>query len=279
MITTTMILPATPRADVMAESALTASTSHSEVVRVQPNTLGRDFVVGDLHGHYAPLMQLMAAVNFDRSVDRLFAVGDLVDRGPNSLACINLLEQPWFYSVLGNHEDVCLQAAKLLVYKTPDEWNADDLILLNDYKELYEGAWLFELDMTQLLALIPLLSALPVIISVGDAQQQCHIVHAELQQVAGRDIMDSDIESWLATPIPEKVHAHCLSGRELINAAKNGAQQTMRPGLSLTYCGHSAVRYKLQHASHRFIDSGGGFPGGWFSLLELNTDRLVIQRA
>jgi serine/threonine protein phosphatase 1 len=74
------------------------------------NTKGRDFIVGDIHGYYDDLMEAMDKVNFDRSVDRMFSVGDLIDRGPDSLKCLKLLTEHWFYACIGNHETMCLQA-------------------------------------------------------------------------------------------------------------------------------------------------------------------------
>lgn len=76
----------------------------SRVLTLQENTKGRDFVVGDIHGAFDLLDQALLAVNFDPSKDRLIAVGDLVDRGAHSPDCLYYLAQPWFYSVLGNHE-------------------------------------------------------------------------------------------------------------------------------------------------------------------------------
>ncbi len=72
------------------------------------NKQGRDFVVGDLHGCIDEFEALLKQIEFDFSNDRMFAVGDLIDRGPNSMACLRLLEKPWFFSVLGNHEDMML---------------------------------------------------------------------------------------------------------------------------------------------------------------------------
>lgn len=74
----------------------------------QENTRGRDFVIGDLHGCIDVLHRRMEEKKFDPSVDRIFATGDLVDRGPNSEACLELLDEPWFVSVMGNHEDAGL---------------------------------------------------------------------------------------------------------------------------------------------------------------------------
>lgn len=70
-----------------------------------PNFDGNNFVVGDLHGHRAQLFDELAHVGFDKSKDRLFCTGDLVDRGPDSFETLKLILEPWFYFVRGNHED------------------------------------------------------------------------------------------------------------------------------------------------------------------------------
>jgi len=77
---------------------------------LDPNLKGRDFVIGDLHGSYEALMNLLTNVNFDPEKDRLISVGDLVDRGPESQRCLGLLREPWFHAVLSNHEQMMLDA-------------------------------------------------------------------------------------------------------------------------------------------------------------------------
>jgi serine/threonine protein phosphatase 1 len=79
-------------------------------MRKLPDITGRTFTVGDIHGEYDKLMEALASVGFDFSTDRLIAVGDLIDRGPDSWKCINLIYEPWFHSVLGNHEDLMVGA-------------------------------------------------------------------------------------------------------------------------------------------------------------------------
>ena len=74
------------------------------------NQRGRDFVVSDLHGRLDRLDYRLEQQGFDPERDRLFAVGDLVDRGDNSAALVERLEERWFFSVLGNHELMLLDA-------------------------------------------------------------------------------------------------------------------------------------------------------------------------
>lgn len=76
------------------------------------NYEGRDFLIGDLHGCYDELMKLLEYVKFDERFDRVFATGDLIDRGPKSEDCLKLLSKPWFFSVLGNHEDLLIEKIK-----------------------------------------------------------------------------------------------------------------------------------------------------------------------
>ncbi len=69
------------------------------------NQKGQDYFVGDLHGEDKMLEALLSAVSFDKTKDRLIAVGDLIDRGPGSVRLLDMLgQEPWFYSVMGNHE-------------------------------------------------------------------------------------------------------------------------------------------------------------------------------
>ena len=68
------------------------------------NPHGRDLVVGDVHGCFKTLAHALERLGFDEARDRLFGVGDLVARGPNSGAAADWLER-WFEAVaLGNHD-------------------------------------------------------------------------------------------------------------------------------------------------------------------------------
>ncbi|SDJ62950.1 metallophosphoesterase [Microbulbifer yueqingensis] len=76
----------------------------SILLKFGKNRRGRDFVVGDLHGHLRQLKRQLEGVDFDADRDRLFFVGDLVDRGPDSEALLAMIDQQVYITIVGNHE-------------------------------------------------------------------------------------------------------------------------------------------------------------------------------
>jgi bis(5'-nucleosyl)-tetraphosphatase (symmetrical) len=49
------------------------------------------YLIGDLQGCDAPFQRLLESVNFSPSRDTLYLLGDLVNRGPDSLAVLRRL--------------------------------------------------------------------------------------------------------------------------------------------------------------------------------------------
>lgn len=65
---------------------------------------GMDWLVGDLQGCDAALGRLLDTVDFSPSRDRLWLLGDLVGRGPDSLATLRRVRALDARAVLGNHD-------------------------------------------------------------------------------------------------------------------------------------------------------------------------------
>ena len=64
------------------------------------------YAVGDIQGCYTEFSQLLEKIRFDQSRDRLWLVGDLVNRGPGSLQVLRLIKSlgKSAITVLGNHD-------------------------------------------------------------------------------------------------------------------------------------------------------------------------------
>lgn len=224
--------------------------------RLPDNRAGRDFVVGDLHGHRSLLEQQLSHIGFDTARDRLFAVGDLIDRGPESLDTLALIEQPWFHTVLGNHE----------------------LMLLN-FLGFYEsrlharksfstggGAWVQEVMARQrkrLMQLAEQAAALPLALHV-DGVQPFNVMHGDLEPIGScqerllrQDTMSAR-KAELLVSSRENFSAALKSERRMRPYAGHAVQLSAQPldGLPLTFVGHSPVRQIVVHRSYVYIDQG-----------------------
>ncbi|MBF0423305.1 MAG: symmetrical bis(5'-nucleosyl)-tetraphosphatase [Magnetococcales bacterium] len=64
------------------------------------------YAIGDLHGCFQELHKLLDLLKFNPGSDRLLFVGDLVNRGPDSLGCLRFVRDlgPSAGVVAGNHE-------------------------------------------------------------------------------------------------------------------------------------------------------------------------------
>ncbi len=131
------------------------------------NEKGRDFAIGDIHGEWDKVIALMDEVNFDPAKDRMFSVGDLVDRGPQSKDVLNWLQQPWFYAVLGNHELITIEAAHNLT------------LAVQKMHCINGGDWFYELTPRQQQDIATRFMAMPLAIEVQMSDKLCGLVHAE----------------------------------------------------------------------------------------------------
>ena len=99
------------------------------------------YAVGDIQGCYTELRQLLDRIGFDPVADNLWSVGDLVNRGPDSLSVLR-----WFKAlgdravvVLGNH-DLHLLALAAGNDKHAKKSTLDEVLSAPDREELLD--WL-----------------------------------------------------------------------------------------------------------------------------------------
>ena len=95
------------------------------------------YAIGDIQGCYTPLMKLLAKINYNPSIDTLYLVGDLVNRGHESLKVLNWAyeNQASIVTVLGNHDIYLLRRYHSTVKPDPDE-TIQDILSSPDCKKL-----------------------------------------------------------------------------------------------------------------------------------------------
>ena len=91
------------------------------------------YAIGDLQGCYDPFRRLLDKIGFDPDKDRLWLVGDLVNRGPKSRKTLKFVRSlgDAATTVLGNH-DLHLLALAHDVKVKPDRFDSLYKILGND---------------------------------------------------------------------------------------------------------------------------------------------------
>ncbi|MDO9405598.1 MAG: symmetrical bis(5'-nucleosyl)-tetraphosphatase [Polaromonas sp.] len=99
------------------------------------------YLIGDLQGCYRPLQQLLDKVDFSASRDTLYLLGDLVNRGPDSLAVLRALSALGDAArcLLGNH-DLHLLAVSAGVRKPGRKDTLQDVLQAPDASALLD--WL-----------------------------------------------------------------------------------------------------------------------------------------
>lgn len=222
----------------------------------ETNTQGRDLIVGDLHGCLEDLLLAMKALNFNESVDRMFSVGDLVDRGPNSFECAELIYRPWFHATRGNHEDMMILSVLRNDSHTTRLWQE------NGGHWIYKtGTWeqLYPLDVLTKIA--KGLDALPLVIVVGEGESRFNIVHAEFYrrgfstpgfQPVLSPVGDKDIDTWTFSSAEE---TNLMWGRNLIRGVPSIDNDPQKE-LSQTFVGHTPVFQLVRCFKHIYIDIG-----------------------
>jgi serine/threonine protein phosphatase 1 len=225
-------------------------------VRLARNLRGRDLVVGDLHGHRSLLERELDRLRFDPTRDRVLSVGDLIDRGPESIATLSLIVEPWFHAVLGNHE---LMLLNYLGYYSSR---------IHSRKTFPTGGgeWINEAmgKHRKLVArLADRVAALPLSIHV-EAAVPFNVMHGDLQPIGAklsdlfRDetvcVHRADSATSSRSNFGEALKSDMLS----LRFAQHAVQISNAPvgELPVTYVGHSPVRHITVHNSYVYIDQG-----------------------
>lgn len=213
------------------------------------NRLGRDFVIGDIHGRMALLKQALRRVHFNPEADRLFAVGDLINKGDDSFEVVLLLEQPWFFAIRGNHEQNLLDC-----FEQPENTQA-----LNRQCEK-GGNWIHQHSELEQKKVYQLLKALPVALEVEAKNGFVGLVHGEVPM---------SLPSWQrflqALSHSEEVQREAMWRSEFLKSIYHSKEGRILPdyhqihrrvmGVNAVVHGHKAVHEPLVSGNQVWIDT------------------------
>lgn len=205
------------------------------------NTAGRDFAAGDIHGCFDALEQGLARIGFDEQRDRMFSVGDLVDRGSRSEEAIDWIAKPWFHAVRGNHEQMAIGVAA-------GRHGMDNYIMNG-------GGWFLALpdERQQLIARV--FETLPYAIEIDTSRGRVGIVHADI----GGDSWDEFVAELTGADSNNKrkrITEICLWSRSRVQAASAGYPTIRIRDLERLIVGHTPMKVDTWLENVHYIDTG-----------------------
>jgi serine/threonine protein phosphatase 1 len=206
------------------------------IKKFKANEKGRDFVVGDIHGCFTMLREKLAEVDFDESKDRLFSVGDLVDRGFESELALEWLFKPFFHAVRGNHEQMAID-------------------YMNGYSDpmLYGmngGSWFMELPTSMQMEFMRVFDELPYAIEIETSDGLIGVIHAECP------VADwNDLEAAFTGENAESFKQMAIWNRSRVTSGNDAPVEN----IDLVIVGHTPMQHPLQLGNVIYIDTGAVF--------------------
>ena len=203
------------------------------------------FVVGDLHGSSTLLKEKLKEVGFNFNTDLLIAVGDLVDRGNENEKCVGLLNEHWFTSIKGNHEDFCYKG------------------MMDDHVKFYHrmsnngGEWFYNLPEDLMYHIGNRLNQLPVMLEVKYKGKKFGFVHADLPvqdwELAKEMLLNGDNIDG------RSFEDHLLWSRGIITDYENSGKIVNIAQVDNVFFGHTVLPRITQVGNCTFLDTGGCF--------------------
>ncbi|ENX25600.1 MULTISPECIES: metallophosphoesterase [Acinetobacter] len=216
-------------------------TNHIQII--DGSSFKSIFVVGDLHGSYHLLMSHLNAIDFDFDKDLLICTGDLVDKGKENLECFSLIKKPWFRTVRGNHEEMCIKS-----------------LFDSKLRHLHErngGEWFYQLSSHQQHKIIKSFEDLPIVIELDLLDKRIGVVHADIDihewGAFKADIMQGDYRiSGMVS-----AYTNALWGRGRIKNYSDNYDVV--ENIDAIYLGHTIVKEMTQLDNCYYIDVGSSF--------------------
>lgn len=200
------------------------------------------FVVGDIHGAYSLLMAKLKEIKFNFNSDLLIAVGDLIDRGSENEKCIGLLNEHWFTSIKGNHEDFCYKGMM------------DDHIKFYHRMRNNGGEWFYNLPEDLMEHIGRRLNQLPILLEVKYKGKKFGFVHADVPVEDWELLKEMVINDDIQIDSERSVIDACLWSRRVVEMDSVTIAQ-----VDNVFLGHTVLPEIKQVGNCTFLDTGGVF--------------------
>ncbi|MEP8627679.1 protein-serine/threonine phosphatase [Enterobacter mori] len=198
------------------------------------------WVVSDIHGCYQWLMDALKRLHFNPYEDLLISVGDIIDRGPDCVKCLQLMDEKWFRAVRGNHEQMALDAIE----------NNDFALWMSN-----GGIWFSALeDKRKALRLLNACRDLPHIIEITCANGLNVIAHADYP--AAEYVWNKPVSAQ-----------RVLWDRDRLMGFMVGKGQGIK-GADHFWFGHTPLDKRYDFNNLHYIDTGAVFDG-FLTLVQL----------
>lgn len=223
------------------------------VRRYARNAAGRDFAVGDIHGMFRLLQTELDGMGFDPAIDRLFSVGDLVDRGPDSELALEWIAKPWFHAVQGNHEDLAIR------------WPNGNMDAGNYTAN--GGGWNVANTPDVQRQFSDVFSVLPIAIQVETESGLVGIVHADCPFPNWPDFVKSLEDPNISRRMHGAITDAAMWSRERIQSEDQSGVEDVRAVI----VGHTPLKRHAVLGNVYHIDTGAVFREGYFTFINLAT--------
>ncbi len=171
-------------------------------------------------------------------------MGDLINRGENSVAVIELLQEPWFFSTMGNHEYIFLRGMR-------DNSSKYKMLFLQN-----GGDWIAQTKQAQWQNWFNLIAKLPLAMELTNQQdKKIGVIHADFIGHSWRELQQFNHQERM----------QCIWSRENFKTQNT----TQVKHIDWVVHGHSIVNKITYMHNHIFID-GGAYKGNKLIILPIN---------
>lgn len=236
----------------------------------ETNKQGKDYIVPDIHGNYNAFLEILHNLNFNFEKDRVFSLGDIIDKGQENLECLSLLDQKWFTMILGNHEAIHLAKFFKFASDNGTKWSKN-LVFKQD---TFNGISSYEYYKKKLQKLEQ--SPLSIFYKDKENDLKLGFVHAQFEENL---FFNEERKIYMNRTHVDLLNENMLWNRDIFNNKKSGIVQD----LDFVFCGHTITEDFTLVDNHCFMDSGF-FEGNYYlhqdmhKITQTKKERIEIEK-